>query len=63
MLIEQISFEDCTQRCFLLFVVLIWMSKACFLVSDNVFFFSQVFYNCLNVYEIFSWHICASSLS
>ena len=61
MLIEQISFDDCTERCYLLFVVLIWMTKACFLVSDNVF--SQVFYNCLNVDEIFSWHIWASSLS
>ena len=28
--------------------------KVCFVVSDNGF--SQIFYNCSNVEEIFSWH-------
>ena len=28
--------------------------KVCFVVCDNVF--SQIFYNCSNVEEIFSWH-------
>ena len=36
-------------------------SKVCFVVCDNGF--SQIFYNCSNVEEIFSWHNIASSLS
>ena len=28
--------------------------NVCFIVCDNVF--SQIFYNCSNVEEIFSWH-------
>ena len=35
--------------------------KVCFVVCDNGF--SQIFYNCSNVEEIFSWHNIASSLS
>ena len=30
------------------------MPKVCFVVCDNGF--SQIFYNCSNVEEIFSWH-------
>ena len=30
------------------------LTKVCFVVCDNDF--SQLFYNCSNVEEIFSWH-------
>ena len=36
------------------------LCKVCFVVCDNGF--SQIFYNCSNVEEIFSWHNIASSL-
>ena len=35
--------------------------KVCFLPSDNGF--SQIFYNCIHLDEIFSWHNGAISLS
>ena len=37
------------------------LPKVCFVVCDNGF--SQIFYDCSNVEEIFSWHNIASSLS
>ena len=42
-------------------VILIIIIEVCFVVCDNGF--SQIFYNCSNVEEIFSWHNITSSLS